>query len=139
MGTRASFWVGDPCDMQNRRWLGCVAWDAYPGNFPEMCKINMESDWLSFIEGLKPRDDFADPANGGFPFPWTDDLFLTDYTYAFFGGRIQVACSYSGWASFEDALGKEDVFDVDNPAFFGVPAPSSEWDRGQPDSIIVIG
>lgn len=30
MGTRAAFFVGDARDVENRTWLGCIAWDGYP-------------------------------------------------------------------------------------------------------------
>ncbi len=143
MGTRAAFWLGNPIDLENRKWLGCVAWDGY--EFLDTWKnIKTKKGFLSAITRLKKkRDDFADPKNGGFPFPWTDDVFLTDITYAFFNGKLQACWFYKPF--FE--LGKEpeivfnddgDEIEIeDDPAHHNVPI-SFEYDTSQPDSIMII-
>lgn len=137
MGTRASFWIGDPRDLEHREWLGCVAWDGY-----EWCedndwsRISTEVEFRSAIAIVKEeRDDFADPMRGGWPFPWVDDIFLTDVTYAFFNGAVWYTWFYAPFVE----VGEEQPEDhPDDPSMRGVPSPSAEWDRSQPDSILVF-
>lgn len=90
MGTRAQFFIGNPCDVEKRKWLGCVAWDGYPDG--DLNSLKDCTDEQSFIETLSSimenRSDFCDPNKHDFPFPWLDDVFLTDCTYAFYDGKV---------------------------------------------------
>lgn len=147
MGTRASFFIGDPQDMDGREWLGCIAWDGYPdGDCAVLALATSADEFRAAVAALAAsRDDFCDPAKHGFPFPWEDDLFLTDYTYAFFGGAVQCTCFHSGFApmaaflaegaegeAFHEEYGKRgDTL----PANVKAPA---QYDRKAPDSIIII-
>lgn len=135
MGTRAAFWLGDPVDLEHRKWLGCVAWDGYKWiDSKSWAKIKTEKGFLSAIANIKrTRDDFADPKNGGFPFPWTDDIFLTDVTYAFFDSKVHACWFHHPF--FE--VGNEQRFEEDDPTHINVPI-NSEWDINQPDSIMII-
>jgi|SRR3990167_3368543 len=137
MGTRASFFLGDPRDVDNRVWLGCVAWDGYEwadNGEGDWIKIKSEADFLQAIKQVQEtREDFANPS-GGFPFPWIDDLFLTDYTYAFMNGEVYVACFHSSLTPLREWEGG----DKDDPSMLNVPAPKGYWDRSQPDSIMIF-
>jgi hypothetical protein len=147
MGTRAAFWIGDPRDKENRQWLGCVAWDGYPSGLPQLSKEvpKTEKDFRFAIKTIKEeRDDFADPKDGGWPFPWTGDIFLTDVTYAFFDGKVQITRFHTGFVPLEEYNIKEDEYPgksaeergedptLENVEFDG------QWDRRQPDSIIIL-
>ena len=137
MGTRASFWLGDPRDLEHREWLGCVAWDGYDWRDDEdWATFTTEQQFRDAVDIVeKQRDDFADPARGGWPFPWTDDIFLTDYTYAFFDGAVHYTRYYSPFTK----IGEKRADDgTDDPTMRSVPSPSAKWDRSQPDSIMIF-
>ena len=136
MGTRASFWIGDPRGLEHREWLGCVAWDGYAWESGDWALITTEVRFRDAVAVVKDaRDDFADPACGGWPFPWTDDIFLTDYTYAFFDGAVHYALFHSPFMR----VGEELPDDYSNdPSMNAVLGPSAERDRSQPDSIRVV-
>jgi len=132
MGTRASFWVGNPTDLDNREWLGRIAWDGYPDGLPELADVSSEAEFREVVAEYSERDDFAHP-EGGWPFPWADNIFLTDHTYAFFDGEVKVACFDKGWASFADA--QEGRY----PGGLKATPSGKEYDWTQPDSIMIIG
>ena len=137
MGTRASFWLGDPRDLEHREWLGCVAWDGYRWeDDAKWASFTTEQEFRSAVDFVKRHnDDFADPARGGWPFPWHDNIFLTDYTYAFFDGAVHYAVFYSPFVKIGEELSGDSK---DDPSKKNVPSPSAEWDRSQPDSIMVF-
>jgi len=140
MGTRAAFWVGDPRNLDAREWLGCVAWDGYPNNhgFATLLKASTEEEFRNAVAEIeKKRDDFAQPS-GGWPFPWTGDIFLTDFTYAFFDGVVQVACFHSGFIPADSLDGEMEWPEEEDPTCCNVPS-GMNYDRSQPDSIIIIG
>ena len=144
MGTRASFFVGDPRDIEAREWLGCIAWDGYPSGLPQLEGLQSEEEFRGAVRNVKKdRNDFADPANGGWPFPWADDIFLTDYTYAWMDGRLQGSYFHFGledWEELKEELKeKKDKsrYEDSDSSLQNIPAPMS-YDRGQPDSIMVI-
>lgn len=136
MGTRAAFWLGDPRDLEHREWLGCVAWDGHEWENDDLwALITTEAQFRDAVSVVKEaRDDFADPARGGWPSPWVDDIFLTDYTSAFFDGAVRCAVFHSPFVKVAERLPDDDV---DDPSMANAPGPSTEWDRSQPDSIIV--
>lgn len=140
MGTRAAFWVGNPINLENREWLGCTAYDGYPGGFVDvLADAKTEEEFRKIIEEkIATMDDFSSPKNGGFPFPWSDNIFLTDYTYAFFDGSVKVACFYTDFVDLKMVL-EDDKFEFgeDVEKHSNVPAPA-DWDRNQPDSIIIL-
>ena len=138
MGTRASFWIGNPMDIENREWLGCVAFDGYPGGFGDKIdNVKTEKEFREFVEGESIRRDFASPS-GGWPFPWADDVFLTDYTYAFFDDKLNVAVFHSGFMPLEKYgdLDDDDWEKIDELPD-NIPAPK-KYDKTQPDSIIIV-
>lgn len=144
MGTRASFFVGDPSDTASRFWLGCVAFDGYPSGDcgQELVKARTQEEFIGAVSNINAvRDDFTDAAQNSFPFPWKDDLYLTDYTYAFFDGRVQVTCFHGGWRDLTGDLvaGKSNPWpdDVEDELPGDIPAPSGEGPPG-PDSIMII-
>lgn len=142
MGTRAQFFIGNPSDVANRDWLGCTAWDGYPDGYCGKAFANVETaeQFMAAVDGLKTRDDFCDPMNNSFPFPWRNDLYLTDYTYAFFDGRMQVTCYHGGWRDLRAVLAADDdaeVYDGPDELPGNVPAPDAKGPAG-PDSIIII-
>ena len=136
MGTRAAFWAGNPQELETRTWLGCIAFDGYPDNplfnkLPLIQSPNDFSDWVA--EFLSEMSDFSSPTKG-WPFPWAYDIFLTDFTYAFFDNRVNVTSFHHGWKAFSPDMEFDEERD-DLPE--NVPAPKG-YDRTQPDSIIVI-
>lgn len=145
MGTRAAFFVNDPQDLQSRRWLGCIAFDGYPdGDVSKLAECKSENEFVTVIADLaKSRDDFCDPAVHGFPFPWSHDLFLTDYVYAWMSGRVMMTCFHRGWIALHDYLHQgTSVQDLYNDGADQLPsdvAAPAEYDRSAPDSIMIIG
>lgn len=143
MGTRAAFFIGDPRNVDDREWLGCIAWDGYPeGDCAKLANCATENAFRVAVQSLKDeRDDFADPS-GGWPFPWDDDLFLTDHTYFFVDGRVWVECGrqlaeHAKYLAFTNDEA-EAFYDLPpDPTLEGVPAPKA-YDSSQPDSIIIL-
>lgn len=144
MSTRAQFFLGNPSDLENRKYLGTVAFDGYPdGDCGDA--LSGAADEAAFLSSVAKiaakRDDFADPEVSGFPFPWRDDLYLTDCTYAFFDGAVQFTSFHVGFVPLTKYL----AFTEDENKAYGkynklpgnVPAPSSELPPG-PDSIIIF-
>src|SRR4051812_22679337 len=111
MGTRAQFFVGNP--VEGGRLVGCIAWDGYPDGVKFLDELrnqmihpggpSAEDFEAAVLEFAKTRDDWT-PAERGFPFPWVEDLFLTDRTYAFFDGDVQVARYHSGFVPWAEAV-----------------------------------
>lgn len=142
MGTRAAFWVGDPADLENREWLGCVAWDGHPESFKHLARIRRRDTFKKAILAVAAsRGDFASPTAGGWPFPWDDDVFLTDVTYALIDGVVQVCWFHQPFKALADYLKIEDADaedeTKDDPRHANVPAPKA-YDPQQPDSIIML-
>lgn len=143
MGTRAQFFIGDPRDVEGREWLGCIAWDGYPdGDCGRLAGATTEAEFRNRVELLKAsRDDFTDPAIRSFPFPWRNNLFLTDWTYAWFGGEVQATCYHRGFVSLRrylaDPAFAEGYHEGAEQLAGDVPAPVTEGPRG-PDSIMVL-
>lgn len=136
MGSRASFWVGNPQDLSQRQWLGCVAFDGYPEGFEGLDTIDSEVKFREFVEAQSSRDDFAAPENG-WPYPWDDNIFLTDYTYAFFDGILNIACFRHGFFTLSQ-YNEKGIDEIPESLPSNIPAPS-KYNRDQPDSIIMIG
>ena len=144
MGTRAQFFVGNPQDLASRVWLGCIAFDGYPdGDCSALAACSSEAEFREAIAKLAAeRKDFCDPAMHGFPFPWTDDLFLTDCTYAWFDGAVRFTRFHQGWIGLAEYLTSDEVQDAyserEEALPEDVPAPTATWDRSGPDSIIIV-
>jgi hypothetical protein len=145
MGTRAQFFVGDPRNIEAREWLGAVAWDGYPdGDIGEALKnVIVEKHFREAIAIIaKEREDFCDPSKNDFPFPWHDDLFLTDYTYAFFDGKVQFTYYHRGFIALneyrENAEIAEKYAEGAEELARNVPAPERTGKPPGPDSIMII-
>jgi hypothetical protein len=137
MGTRAAFFVGNPQDLEKREWLGCIAFDGYPAGLEELATVKTEQDFRDFVGSLESRGDFATPKRG-WPFPWEDDVFVTDYTYAFFDEALRLTCFHRGWLTWEEEMKhQEEESDIEDSLPTNIPAPKP-YDRSQPDSIIII-
>lgn len=141
MGTRAAFWLGDPRDLTAREWLGAKAWDGYPENpdLSTILKATTVDEFRSAVSRLASDSsrEFAMP-EGGWPYPWHDDIFLTDYTYAFFDDSVQLTCFHRGFITFSEYSSEDFEFvDRDDPSLFGIPA-GSPYNPNQPDSILII-
>lgn len=136
MGTRAQFFIGDPRDVVNRKWLGTLAWDGYPeGDCKVLAKCKTESAFrLAVAKLARKRDDFCDPQTNSFPFPWNDDLFLTDCTYAFFDKAVQYASYHNGFVPASEWGGDPDTW-PELP--HNTPAPIGDGPPG-PDSIMIL-
>lgn len=140
MGTRAAFWMGDPANLEKREWLGCIAWDGYPNAFEDLAPCNEAGFRMAVMRLADVRRDFAAPAQG-WPFPWADDVFLTDYTYAFFDGKVQTCFFHQPFMPLAQYLAQEDDDDAEevtnDPRHVKVPAPAA-YNPEQPDSIMII-
>lgn len=141
MGTRAAFWMGDPANLEQRQWLGCVAWDGYPSSFEDFAAYNEAGFKMAVMRLATERRDFAAP-DKGWPFPWSDDVFLTDCTYAFFDGKVQYCYFHQSfmplaqWIELDNS--EEEREDPgDDPRHIKVPAPAA-YNPEQPDSIMVV-
>lgn len=142
MGTRANFFIGNPQDLAGRQWLGCVAYDGHPdGDCGETLRnVNSPEAFRDAVEKIKAnRDDFTDPATHSFPFPWANNVFLTDVTYAWFDGAVQATIFRFGWRPLEAFFGEESVYPDDHQRELpgDVPSPSGSGPRG-PDSIMIL-
>jgi hypothetical protein len=143
MGTRAAFWIGDPRDVQGREWLGCIACDGFPNerDISAARRATTERQFRGAMNQIARRSDFTFPLRHGWPFPWDNDIFLTDYTYAFFDGQVWLSCFHAGLVPARDLRKLRRYFSrddaPDDPTLNKVPAPS-KYDRTAPDSIFVI-
>jgi hypothetical protein len=136
MGTRAAFWIGDPRRLDAREWLGCKAWDGHPRNpeFAPLLGATTEAEFRAAAEAL--RDTRPD---GGWPYPWADDVFLTDFTYAFLDGETRVSSFHHGFHPASEVTAEGFVWpdEPDDPTTRRIPAPSG-YDPSQPDSILIM-
>lgn len=133
MGTRAAFWIGDP-RSEDREWIGCRAWDGYPSNFEELIQCATEEAFRR--DALSVCD--ATPQNGGWPYPWADDVFLTDYTYAWIDGQVVVTYFYQRFVPLATVYADDFEWpDKDDPTYRNIAAPAT-YDPSQPDSIMMI-
>lgn len=137
MGTRALFWMGDPTDLENREWLGAIAWDGYPSGVAELAEVTTEEQFRDFVKGLHGRRDFAHPGQG-FPYPWDDDIFVTDLNYWFKDG-VYGCWFHDPSYPFAALLGNKDSDEdlEDYPKRGPVPA-TEKYNPGQPDSIMIF-
>ena len=139
MGTRAAFWIGDPRDVNTREWLGCKSWDGHPSNFEELAECSSVDDFRKSMAAIADQcrkdNDWAE-SPGGWPYPWAEDIFVTDFNYAFFDGTVQVACFHHGFKPMAEVL-KEDFEWPEHTNLSAVPA-GMNYDRSQPDSIIIV-
>lgn len=139
MGTRASFFIGDPRDLEKRKWLGCIAWDGYIGETTEPLQaVKTEEDFHNAVNEIEKNcDHFTNPKDSGFPFPWANDLFLTDYIYAFFDGQVMVASFHRGFAPISECAGDFDFNTLaDLPS--DCPAPAAYDKENGKDSIMIL-
>lgn len=137
MGTRAAFWIGNPMELEKREWLGCVSWDGYPDGIDGIDKVKTEQDFRNLVMQQSKRRDFAKPS-GGWPYPWADNIFLTDFTYAFFDGKLQLTCFHKGFMSLKHYKRYCDEGEKSpNTLPENVPAPKP-YDNSQPDSIMIF-
>jgi len=141
MGTRAAFFIGDPRKPDAREWLGCIAWDGYIDGVPEMAKAKTEKEFFDAVKGYSSRDDFAKPT-GAFPYPWNDDLFLTDCVYAWFEGEIwtEINRSLVPLSKFMELIQDDNAYDEfeGNNDCENIPAPGTQYDGSSPDSIMIL-
>lgn len=144
MGTRAQFFIGNPQDLENREWLGTIAWDGYPeGECGSLVKASSEVGFRALVAHMRDtRDDFCDPARRSFPFPWQDDLFLTDWTYALFDGAVQATCYHRGFVPLADYMASEEFREAYHSGPEALPknvqAPGDDDKPRGPDSILII-
>lgn len=135
MGTRAAFWIGNPTNLENRQWLGCIAFDGYAHGVPGLQEIKSEPEFRGFVLALKSRSDFSHPGKG-WPFPWDDDIFVTDYNYAFFDVAVNVAIFHCGWMSWDQAFSGD--YDDKRDKLPKMVAAPEKYNSEQPDSIMII-
>ena len=138
MGTRAAFWIGDPRQLDAREWLGCKAWDGYPDspNIRPILLAKSEKEFRKYVGELAKQDDFAKP-DGGWPYPWKNDIFLTDFTYAWIDRQVKVARFYSPFVTVAECDSPGFEFGDDDPTMKGVSS-GKDYDTSQPDSIMIL-
>lgn len=140
MGTRATLWVGDPADLEDREWLGAILYDGYPGEpngngLTELADVETEDEYRAVVDEYDERGCLVRPGNG-WPFPWDYDVFYS-YTYTWMDGQVMVAKDTGPFVPYEDAVpGRENEERVD-PRHVRVPAPE-KWNPAQPDGFIHI-
>jgi hypothetical protein len=138
MGTYATFWIGDPRDEAQREWLGGIAWNGYTsGPASGLAAVTSETEFRAVVHALSTRQDFAAPEHG-WPYPWADDIFLTDYTYAWMGGHVMVTSFHAGFLPLRAVLTQAVDWDDDTdllPHDVQAPCP---YNPRQPDSIILL-
>lgn len=134
MGTRASFWINNPTDLQNRVWLGCIAYDGNPESLPELYTVSTQEEFQKTIVLYSDRADFSSPDNG-WPFPWNDDIFVTDFTYFWDDSKVMFACFHTGFFELPNEIDWDSIQKNNLP--YDVSAPS-EYNPEQPDSIIIV-
>lgn len=140
MGTRAAFFIGNPTNVGDRKYIGAFHWDGFPQEVHDsLGVIESEDDFVSALSAhVKTRDDWV-PSEDGFPYPWANNLFLTDYVYAFFDGKLQFTGGYAPWCELNDAGIKksdEEEYEVRLPEFKDVSAPGEF--NGNFDSVLIL-
>lgn len=138
MGTRASFWIGNPIDLDKREWLGCIAWDGYPDGDCEILKdAASPEEFRKMVDDIaKSRDDFSHPQKG-WPFPWDNDIFITDCTYSFFDDATRYCTFRNEFRKLEEYLASDGEDIPKDLKHYNVPAPAA-WNPKQPDSIMYV-
>lgn len=143
MGTRAQFFIGNPQDVEHREWLGCIAWDGYPKGDCEMLKDATTPDQFRALVATlaASRADFTDPQKNDYPFPWHDDIFITDCTYAFFDGATQYASFHTGWTTLAKRLSEDvETWEAAVPdKLVPAPAPRNVGKPAGRDSLTILG
>jgi len=143
MGTRASFWIGDPRDLETRKWLGCIHADGFvetqvrKGLPTGECGAERFESWV--ISAHSRCRIFTSPEEGVWPYSWDHDIFLTDRTYFWKDDRIYVVCfhsitrtvpeliahnkDYSEWDEDDNSTWEEEPNSPDDPTTSNIPAP----------------
>lgn len=125
MGTRVCAWIGNPHDYDNREYLGSLAYDGY--NIPPLVAEATSAEefrriWLRYA---RQHDHFCPPERQ-FPFPWADDIFITDITVAWFAPDGHPEGPYRDYSLYGRHLPNEQCVRVLNdPKWEAHPAP--EW------------
>lgn len=119
MGTRADFYVGRG---KQAEWIGSIAWNGYPegicltlsekekvaglnlpmskrAEFPvgvHLFDAKTEAEFRARVTQFFANREDATLPEQGWPWPW-DDSQLTDYSYAFDGGKVWASNFGYGW------------------------------------------
>lgn len=94
MGTRADFYVGRGPDAE---WLGSIGFDGYPDGIDRpVLTAGTEDGFRIAVAMFFGPEDHATLPEQGWPWPW-DDSGLTDYAYAFDGGRVWASSFGGAW------------------------------------------
>lgn len=131
MGTRATFWIGDPRDLERRQWLGATNFDGYCDSYPLFDAVETEEDFRFAVRHHHENSEFIQPGSG-WPWPW--DVFSSDFTYAFFDGDVWVSLFRSSFQRFAVEMVWPDAND---PTMMSVPTPEV-YNRALPDGFIHI-
>lgn len=88
MGTRADFYSQSGKQLQQKDWIGSIAWDGYPRGIPaQIKKAKTEKEFIKECKKFfKNREDVSLPKDG-WPWPWNDSS-TTDYAYVFYKGNV---------------------------------------------------
>lgn len=133
MGTRASYWIGDPRDYENREYLASTCYDGYPNGIlklKDLAGIKTAEEFRAAVSKLSCYSDYFVAGHGYFP--WKEDIFLTDYTYAFMDGKVYIHCNYRGKISVEELLEGKKYPEKTDHSYRGI------W-LHKPDEVIMEG
>lgn len=143
MGTRADFYVGtaeqSPEDIDNPdfTWLGSIGWDGYPDGVPDsLLEVSNVEEYLEELDKFFTSIDHATKPADGWPWPWNDSN-TTDYTYAFFGGKLWATNGGPWFDPTEDKPEEEECSRVVNQVFPDM-SDKKNVTLGQRSGLIVV-
>jgi hypothetical protein len=73
-----------------------------------LARAGNQKEFEDILGRLAVREEWCSPVKTGFSFPWKHDLFASDYTYAFFGGRTMITEFHQGWMGLPEYLAMDD-------------------------------
>lgn len=136
MGTRADFYIKEDKEWE---WLGSVGWDGYEWHEDKNNPLILSKTKELFKNAVKfielHRDDFTLPEQG-WPWPWNDST-LTDYSYVFENGKVDVYIFGELVIGYDDEL-EEDIT-TETKSEFPDMSEIQNVTLGKRSGVIIIG
>lgn len=90
MPTRADFYIGRG---KNSVWIGAIAADGIPSANPEvLIGVRSESEYRTKVELIiQEASHYGTRQEQGYPFPWAECPWMSDFAYAFDEGKTWVS------------------------------------------------
>jgi hypothetical protein len=102
MGTRADFYVG--VDPETMEWIGSIAWDGYAVGKPKILALaTTEEEFRSSVSQILLETEDSYRPEQGWPWSW-DSSELTDYAYAWGGGRALTNPGTERWVDLDTVI-----------------------------------